>query len=100
MRAGLEAKGLLCGLDRRTAARYSFLAAVPVMAAATMYDLMKSWSHLGSGDVAPFAIGFAVAFLSAWAAMGWFIALLGRRTLRPFAWYRIVIAPAVYFLVK
>ncbi len=92
--------GLLCGLDRRTAARYSFLAAVPVMAAATLFELMKSWSHLGSQDIAPFAVGFVVAFLSAWAAMGWFVALLGRHTLRPFAWYRIAIAPAVYFLVK
>src|SRR2546425_596282 len=92
--------GLLCGLERRTAAHYSFLAAVPVMAAATLYDLMKSWSHLGAQDIAPFAVGFIVAFLSAYAAMRWLVALLGRFTLRPFAWYRILIAPAVYFLVK
>jgi undecaprenyl-diphosphatase len=92
--------GLLCGLERRTAATYSFVAAVPVMAAATLYDLMKSWSHLGAQDVAPFAIGFAVAFVSAYVAMRTFVAILGRFTLRPFAWYRILIAPAVYFLVK
>jgi undecaprenyl-diphosphatase len=92
--------GLLCGLDRRTAAIYSFVAAVPVMAAATLYDLMKSWSHLGARDVTPFAIGFIVAFVFAYAAMRSFVALLGRFTLRPFAWYRIAIAPAVYFLVK
>ena len=92
--------GLLCGLERRTAATYSFVAAVPVMAAATLYDLMKSWSHLGAQDIAPFGIGFVVAFVSAYAAMRTFVALLGRFTLRPFAWYRIVVAPAVYFLVK
>ena len=92
--------GLLCGLERRTAATYSFVAAVPVMAAATLYDLLKSWSHLGAQDAAPFAIGFVVAFVSAYAAMRSFVALLGRFTLRPFAWYRIAIAPAVYFLVK
>jgi len=92
--------GLLCGLERRTAATYSFVAAVPVMAAATLYDLMKSWSHLGAVDVAPFAIGFVVAFISAYAAMRTFVAFLGRYTLRPFAWYRIAIAPVVYFLVK
>jgi len=92
--------GLLCGLPRRTAATYSFVAAVPVMAAATLYDLMKSWSHLGAQDVTPFAIGFAVAFVSAYAAMRTFVALLGRFTLRPFAWYRIAIAPVIYFLVK
>jgi len=92
--------GLLCGLERRTAATYSFVAAVPVMAAATLYDLLKSWSHLGVHDIAPFAIGFAVAFVSAYAAMRTFVAFLGRSTLRPFAWYRIAIAPVVYFLVK
>jgi undecaprenyl-diphosphatase len=92
--------GLLSGLERRTAAHYSFLAAVPVMAAATLYDLMKSWPRLGVQDIAPFAVGFVVAFVAAYAAMRSFIALLGRFTLRPFAWYRIAIAPAVYFLVK
>jgi len=92
--------GLLCGLERRTAATYSFVAAVPVMAAATLYDLMKSWSHLGSADIAPFAIGFVVAFVAAYAAMRTFVAFLGRYTLRPFAWYRIAIAPVIYFLVK
>jgi undecaprenyl-diphosphatase len=92
--------GLLCGVERRTAATYSFLAAVPVMAAATLYDLMKSWSSLGAADMAPFAVGFAVAFVTAYATMRAFVALLGRLTLEPFAWYRILIAPAVYFLVK
>src|SRR6266571_4603096 len=98
--AGPRGCGLLCGLERRTAATYSFVAAVPVMAAATLYDLMKSWSHLGAADIAPFAIGFVVAFVAAYAAMRTFVAFLGRYTLRPFAWYRIAIAPVVYFLVK
>ncbi len=92
--------GLLSGLERRTAAVYSFLAAVPIMAAATLYDILKSWSKLSASDALPFAIGFMVAFLSAWAAVRWFVALLGRYSLRPFAWYRIAIAPAVYLLVN
>ena len=92
--------GLLAGLERRTAARYSFVAAVPVMMAATLYDLMKSWSRLTSQDLLPFSVGFVVAFVCAYAAMRTFVALLGRITLRPFAWYRIALAPLVYFLVK
>ena len=92
--------GLLCGLERRTAATYSFVAAVPVMTAATLYDLMKSWSNLGSADLLPFAVGFIVSFVFAYAAMRTFVAFLGRYTLRPFAWYRIAIAPLVYLLVK
>ncbi|HEU4403059.1 MAG TPA: undecaprenyl-diphosphate phosphatase [Candidatus Polarisedimenticolia bacterium] len=92
--------GLSGGLGRQAAAEYSFLAAVPVLSAATLYDLLKSWSLLAAGDILPFAVGFAVAFLCAYAAVRTFVALLGRLTLRPFAWYRIAIAPAVYLLVK
>lgn len=92
--------GLLLGLERRTAASYSFLAAVPVMFAATLYDLLKSWSILDRSDLPGFAVGFVVAFFSAWAAVRWFLALLGRSSLRPFAWYRIVVAPFIYWLVR
>jgi undecaprenyl-diphosphatase len=68
------------------------------MVAATLYDLAKSWPRLEAGDALPFAVGFVVALVSAWAAVRSFVALLGRFSLRPFAWYRIAIAPAVYWL--
>lgn len=87
--------GLLCGLERRAAADYSFLAAVPTMVAAVSYDLLQSRGALDAADAAPFAVGFVVSFLAAWAAVRFFIALLGRTTLRPFAWYRIAIAPVI-----
>ena len=51
------------------------------MAAATLYDLMKSWSSLGSADMAPFAVGFVVAFVAAYAAMRTFDAGVGMDTL-------------------
>jgi len=92
--------GLVCGLERRTAATYSFLAAVPVMAAATLYDLLKSWSLLGRSDLPLFATGFIVSFVAAWAAVRGFVAFLQRHTLRPFAWYRIAVAPLIYFLAR
>jgi len=91
--------GLLCRLDRRTAATYSFLAAVPTMAAATLYDLFASRGVLVADDVLPLAIGFLVSFVAAWAAVRSFVAMLGRYTLRPFAWYRIAVAPMVWWLV-
>ena len=47
----------------------------------------------------PFAAGFVVAFLAAWATVRLFVALLGRFTLRPYAWYRIAVSPLIYFLV-
>lgn len=87
--------GMILGLERRTAAEYSFLAAVPIMVAATGYDVLKSWHLLSAADLPFFAVGLALAFVSALAAVRWFIRLLGACTLRPFAWYRLVIAPLV-----
>jgi len=84
--------GMLIGVERKTAAEYSFLAAVPVMCAATAYDVYKSRSFLGLSDIPLFALGFVVSFLSAWLAVKFFIRLLGRHTLKPFGWYRIGIA--------
>ncbi|OGP50849.1 MAG: undecaprenyl-diphosphatase [Deltaproteobacteria bacterium RBG_13_43_22] len=87
--------GLLSGLDRKTAAEYSFLAAVPVMVAATGYDLYKTWSQFQEGDLIFLGIGFAVSFVIAYFTVAAFIRILGRWTLKPFAWYRIALAPLV-----
>ncbi len=87
--------GLLNGLDRKTAAEYSFLAAVPVMMAATGYDLYKTRGQFQEGDILFLGIGFVVSFIVAYFTVAVFIRLLGRWTLKPFAWYRIALAPVV-----
>lgn len=81
--------GIVVRLDRQTAAEYSFLAAIPLLTAAALYDLLDSWHLLSSRDILPFAVGTAVAFGSAWVAVRFFLRLLSRWTLRPFGWYRI-----------
>jgi undecaprenyl-diphosphatase len=90
--------GMILGVDRRTAAEYSFIAAVPIMFAATGYDLLKSWRIFGPDDLLVLTTGFAVSFVAAWAAVKVFIALLSRLTLRPFAWYRLALAPIVLWI--
>lgn len=92
--------GLFSGLDRKVATEYSFLAAVPVMIAATLYDLYKEWHLLEISDLAFFATGFAVSFISAAAAVKTFVALVQRWSLAPYAWYRLAIAPLIYFGMK
>lgn len=91
--------GLFSGLDRKVAAEYSFLAAVPVMVAATSYDLLKAWEHLRMSDVTFFAVGFVVSFIAALAAVKTFISLVQRWSLAPYAYYRIAVAPVIYFLL-
>lgn len=91
--------GLLAGLNHKTAAEFSFIIAVPVMIAATGYDLLKSW-HLITPDFAiTLIIGFVVSFIVAVLAIVGFLKLLQRTKLTPFAIYRFVLALSYYVIV-
>jgi undecaprenyl-diphosphatase len=89
--------GMLGGLDRKTTAEYSFLAAVPIMFAATGYDLYKSRAFLSAADAPLFAVGFFVALVSAWFAIRFFIGFLATHTLKGFGYYRLVLAAVVWW---
>lgn len=91
--------GILLGAKRGIAAEYSFIAAVPIMLAATGYDLLKNWQLFTSADIPFFAVGMISAFISAILAIRVFVALLARVTLTPFAIYRLALAPIVFFFV-
>lgn len=90
--------GMILGADRRTAAEYSFVAAVPIMCAATGYEMFSMRGLFAGNDFLVLGVGFAVSFVSAWIAVKGFISLLGRLTLRPFAWYRLALAPVVLWI--
>ncbi len=83
--------GLLMGLDRKTAAEFSFFLAVPTMAAATVYALYKERDLLHADDLGLIAIGFLAAFLSALLVVRWLVGFVGRHGFAPFAWYRILL---------
>lgn len=91
--------GLLLGLERKVAAEFSFLLAVPVMFAATLYDLWKNSSVLGYEDVSVFAVGFLVSFVVAVFAIKFFLRMLERFTLAPFGYYRVVVGGLVLVLL-
>jgi len=86
--------GMMWGLERKTAAEYSFFAAVPLLSAAALYDLYKSWSLLSAADLPWFAVGFVVSYFFAWLSVRFFIHFLSRHTLAPFGWYRLAVAAA------
>ena len=87
--------GMLIGVERKTAAEYSFLAAVPALSGAAIYDLYKSLPALQPSDAIIFGIGFIVAFISALLAVKYFLKLLSAHDLIPFGWYRIGLALVV-----
>ena len=87
------------GIDRKTSAEYSFLAAVPVMFAATSYDLYNNFQFIERTAILIFFIGFVVAFISALFSVKYFMSLIGNYTLKPFGWYRIAVAPVIYWFL-
>lgn len=91
--------GMLLGARRTVAAEYSFIAAVPIMFAATGYDFLKNYKIFETGDLLFLAVGFIVSFISAWIAIKGFIYLLGKLTLRPFAIYRLILVPLVFLFL-
>ncbi len=87
--------GMLFGLNRTVATEFSFFLAIPIMFAATGYDLLKSWHLLNVDDLTVFAVGFVTAFLSALIAVKFLIRYVQTHNFVPFAWYRIVFGVAV-----
>ncbi len=83
--------GLLMGLDRRTAAEFSFFLAVPTMLAATVYALWAERANLDFDQLGLIAIGFGAAFLAALVVVKGLVAFVGRHGFAPFAWYRIAL---------
>jgi undecaprenyl-diphosphatase len=89
-RSGATILGAYClGLSRPAAAEFSFFLAIPVMLAATLFDLYKSRAILDAGDFPVFAIGFVVAFASALVVVRAFLGFVSRHSFAAFAWYRI-----------
>jgi len=86
--------GLFMGLERKTAAEFSFFLAVPTMAAATAYALYKDRALLGQGDFTEIWIGLGAAFIVALLVVKGFVAIVSRHGFAPFAWYRIVVGSA------
>ncbi len=91
--------GMLLGAKRSLATEYSFIAAVPIMVAATGFDMLKSLSLFSVADIPFFAVGILGSFISALLAVKVFVALVGRMTLAPFAVYRLLIAPFIYYFM-
>ena len=94
-RSGITiATGMLGGLDRRTAARFSFLLSLPAIAAAAVLELVEErQAILGSPEAITAAVwGTLTAALVGYAAIRWLLRMLTSHTLWPFIAYRIALA--------
>lgn len=91
-RSGATILGAMAfGVDRKTAAEFSFFLAVPTLSGATIYQLAKYGSDLTARDMELIGIGSAVGFVTALVVVKLFIAVVTKIGFGPFAWYRIVV---------
>jgi undecaprenyl-diphosphatase len=96
-RSGATIMGaLMMGVERKTAAEFSFFLAVPTMAAATAYALYKDRELLSFNDLNAIAMGLVVSFVVALAVVKAFVKIVSRYGFAPFAWYRIVVGSAAF----
>ena len=90
--------GLLLGLERRTAAEFSFFLSIPTMTAAFVYDLYKNRGDLSFDDSGLIATGFVAAFIAALLVVKPFLAVVSRIGFAPFAYYRVALGVFVLTL--
>jgi undecaprenyl-diphosphatase len=102
-RSGATILGALSlGVERRTAAEFSFFLAIPTMLGATVLELASKRHELAAANTVGFgliAIGFVVAFLVALVVVRWFVGLVGRTGFSPFGWYRITVGAIALVLL-
>ncbi|WP_041088183.1 undecaprenyl-diphosphate phosphatase [Jeotgalibacillus soli] len=91
--------GVILGISHRASADFTFIMAVPIMLGASAVSLVKNWSYMTPEVIPFFVAGFISAFLFALISIRFFLTLISRIQLVPFAIYRLVLAFVLIVLV-
>ncbi len=92
--------GLLLGLSRAGSARFSFLLSVPVIIAAAVFETVGLYRSPEPADWTALLIGVAASAIVAYLTIRWFLAMLGRIGMMPFAIYRILLAIVILVVLS
>ena len=92
--------GWSTGIATVAATEFSFFLAIPTMIGATGLTLFKSGFNFNTGEIITLVIGFITAFLVALVVVERFISYLGKKPMKVFAIYRIIVGIALLFLIK
>jgi len=90
--------GVMLGMNHRTAADFTFIMAVPIMTGASAVSLLKNLEYFTLDALPFFIVGFIAAFLFAIISIKFFLKLINKVKLIPFAIYRIVLVIVIYFV--
>ena len=90
--------GVMTGMSHRTAADFTFIMAVPIMVGASGISLLKNWEYFTLEALPFFMVGFVAAFIFSLLSIRFFLKLINKVKLVPFAIYRIVLVFIIYFI--
>ena len=100
-RSGATIMGAMAlGVDRRTAADFSFFLALPTLTGATALQLFKHRDEITAGSMQLIGVGFVVSFVVAMVVVKAFMAVVTRHGFAPFAWYRIIAGTVALFALS
>ncbi len=88
--------GLLLGLSRPAAARFSFLMAIPVIALASLNEIRELLEVKSPVEWEVMALGTVVSALSAYLCIRYFLRMLDKISMLPFAIYRVILAAVIF----
>ncbi|MEK3979231.1 undecaprenyl-diphosphate phosphatase [Psychrobacillus sp. FSL K6-2836] len=91
--------GVLFGMSHKTAADFTFIMAVPIMAGASLISVLKNWEDIDMNHLSFYVVGFISAFVFALISIKFFLKLISRVKLMPFAIYRIILAVILAVIV-
>ncbi|MER2090880.1 MAG: undecaprenyl-diphosphate phosphatase, partial [Sporosarcina sp.] len=91
--------GVLFGMNHRTAADFTFIMAVPIMMGASLVSILKNWEYLSMDYLSFYIVGFISAFVFALISIRFFLKLISRVKLVPFAIYRLILAAVLAVIV-
>ena len=90
--------GLILGLDRQAAARFSFLLAIPAIGLAGVYEMYQYIQPGTETDLVAFAIVVGASAVSSWCAIRFFLALINRTGMLPYVIYRLLLGAVLFYL--
>lgn len=91
--------GVLFGMSHRVAADFTFIMAVPIMAGASLVSVLKNWDTLSMDYLGFYVVGFISSFVFALLSIKFFLALISKVKLMPFAIYRLVLAAVLAIIL-
>jgi undecaprenyl-diphosphatase len=92
--------GGIAGMDRKTAVDYSFMAAIPLITAASAVELIRKLDIINAADIPLFITGLVVSFVAGLFAIRFFLKFINKHSLAVFGYYRIILAIVVLLVLS